>query len=109
MTGRRNKREAAEALSALGPEEVVLTHNEGVLVHAEGNFYEAPFLPRELKGRSGRGDTCIAAYLAKRLTDPPAESAIWAAAVTSLKLENEGPFRREISDVRELIKKKYQT
>jgi len=107
MTGRHNEREAAEALSALGPDEVVLTHNKGILVYADEVFYEAPFLPKELKGRSGRGDTCIAAYMAKRLTDPPAESTIWAAAVTSLKLENEGPFRKEISDVRELIKSKY--
>jgi sugar/nucleoside kinase (ribokinase family) len=107
MTGRRDKREAAEALASLSPDEIVLTHNAGLLVHAEGSFYEAPFLPRELKGRSGRGDTCIAAYLAKRLTAPPREATIWAAAVTSLKLENEGPFRREIYEVKELIKEKY--
>jgi len=108
MTGRRDKREAARALAALGPDEVVLTHDEGLLVHANSSFYEAPFLPRELRGRSGRGDTCIAAYLAKRQTAPPAEATIWAAAVTSLKLQSEGPFRREISEVRELIKRKYQ-
>jgi len=77
-------------------------------VFAENRFYEAPFLPTELRGRSGRGDTCISAYLAKRLTAPPAEAVIWAAAVTSLKLENEGPFRREICEVIELIKRKYQ-
>jgi sugar/nucleoside kinase (ribokinase family) len=108
ITGAREKQKAAKALAALGPSEVVLTNNEGVLVHANGNFYEAPFRPTELKGRSGRGDTCIAAYLTKRATAPPAEATIWAAALTSLKLENEGPFRREIREVRELIKSKYQ-
>jgi len=108
ITGTRDKRKAAQALAALGPSEVVLTNNEGVLVHADGHFYEAPFQPTELKGRSGRGDTCIAAYLTKRATAPPAEATIWAAAITSLKLENEGPFRREIQEVRDLIKNKYQ-
>lgn len=107
LTGKDDRREAAEALVALGPEEVVLTHNGGVLVHAEERFYEAPFMPKELRGRSGRGDTCIAAYLGKRLTAPPEEAAIWAAAVTSLKLESEGPFRRDVGEVRELINKKY--
>jgi len=107
LTGKDDKREAAEALVALGPEEVVLTHNGGVLVHAEERFYEAPFMPKEMRGRSGRGDTCIAAYLGRRLTAPPEEAAIWAAAVTSLKLESEGPFRRDIGEVSELISKKY--
>jgi len=107
LTGRIDRREVAEALVALGPEEVVLTHNGGVLVHAEKRFFEAPFMPKELRGRSGRGDTCIAAYLGKRLTAPPETAAIWAAAVTTLKLESEGPFRRDIGEVRELISKKY--
>lgn len=108
ITGTRDKRKAAQALAALGPSEVVLTNNAGVLVHADDHFYEAPFQPRELRGRSGRGDTCIAAYLTKRMTASPAEATIWAAAVTSLKLENEGPFRRDINEVRDLIKNKYQ-
>jgi len=107
LTGKNDRREATKALVALGPEEVVLTHNGGVLVHAEERFYEAPFTPKELRGRSGRGDTCIAAYLGKRLTAPPEEAAIWAAAVTSLKLESEGPFCRDIGEVSELISKKY--
>jgi len=108
LTGKDDRRDAAESLSALGPNEVVITRNDGVLVRADGKYYEAPFIPKELNGRSGRGDTCIAAYLAKRLTSTPAEATVWAAAVTSLKLENEGPFRRTISDVSELIKQKYQ-
>jgi sugar/nucleoside kinase (ribokinase family) len=108
ITGTRDKDEAAQALAAMGPDEVVLTNNEGVLVYANGHSYEAPFLPTELKGRSGRGDTCIAAYLSKRATALPSEATIWAAAITSLKLEDEGPFRREMREVRELIKSKYQ-
>jgi hypothetical protein len=36
------------------------------------------------------------------LTAPPADAVIWAAAVTSLKLEAEGPFRRDLAEVEAL-------
>jgi sugar/nucleoside kinase (ribokinase family) len=36
------------------------------------------------------------------LTAPPADAVRWAAAVTSLKLEAEGPFRREMAEVEAL-------
>lgn len=58
-------------------------------------------------GRSGRGDTCIAAYMARRLTTPPPQAIVWAAAITSLKMENEGPFQKSLSEVEELLKNKY--
>jgi sugar/nucleoside kinase (ribokinase family) len=107
LTGRSDLREAAEALAEFGPSEVVLTHREGVLAYAAGHFYAAPFHTREVKGRTGRGDTCIAAYLGKRLTASPAEATVWAAALTSLKMETVGPFSREISEVEELIRERY--
>jgi sugar/nucleoside kinase (ribokinase family) len=108
LTGRSGLREAAQALSEFGPCEVVLTHGEGVLVYADGHFHAAPFRTREMKGRTGRGDTCIAAYLGKRLTASPSEAILWAAALTSLKMEAEGPFSREIGEVEELIRERYQ-
>jgi sugar/nucleoside kinase (ribokinase family) len=103
LTGRSDLREAAKVLAEFGPNEVVLTHGKGVLVYADGRFYSAPFHTREMRGRTGRGDTCIAAYLGKRLTVSPAEATTWAAALTSLKMEAEGPFRRGIEEVEELI------
>ena len=109
LTGRSDLREAAQALAEFGPSEVVLTHRKGVLVYADGHFHAAPFRTREMRGRTGRGDTCTAAYLGKRLTASPAEATIWAAALTSLKMEAEGPFNKEIRDVEELIRKRYQS
>ena len=103
LTGTAEVRRAARALAGRGPSEVVLTHRDGVVVYAEGEFHEAGFFPAELVGRSGRGDTCIAAYVARRLTAPPAEATQWAAAVTSLKMEAEGPFRRGIEEVDRLL------
>lgn len=107
LTGQTDIRVAARTLAAMGPDEIVLTHRDGLLVYAEGEYHAAKFYPKRQVGRSGRGDTCIAAYVAKRLTASPAEATIWAAAVTSLKLEAEGPFRRQVDEVEDLIGREY--
>lgn len=107
LTGQADIRVAARTLADMGPSEIVLTHRGGLLVYANGQYHEARFYPRKLVGRSGRGDTCIAAYMAKRLSAPPAEATIWTAAVTSLKMEAEGPFRREIGEVEDTIRTRY--
>jgi sugar/nucleoside kinase (ribokinase family) len=107
LTGQADIHRAAEMLAALGPSEIVLTHRDGLLVLAEGRFHEAGFYPAELVGRSGRGDTCLASYTAKRLSASPAGATVWAAALTSLKVEAEGPFRRDIADVHDLVADKY--
>jgi sugar/nucleoside kinase (ribokinase family) len=105
LTGERDRYAAAERLAAFGPHEVLLTHSGGVLVYHDGVCDEAPFVPQEVRGRSGRGDTCTSAYLSRRLTASPAEAVAWAAAVTSLKLEAEGPFRREVAEVEALYRR----
>ncbi|MGB2783336.1 MAG: PfkB family carbohydrate kinase [Atribacterota bacterium] len=99
---------SAHKMHDLGPREVVITHRDGLLVYADGNFYEEKFLPKEIIGRSGRGDTCIASYTAKRLSASPQEATVWAAAVTSLKMEAEGPFQRTMEEVNNLIYNKYK-
>jgi hypothetical protein len=91
----------------MGPKEVVLTHKDGILVFANGIFHDAPWRAKTLIGRSGRGDTCIASYMAKRLTLPPEIAIVWSAATTSLKMEVEGPFLRGHRDVEDLIRKEY--
>jgi sugar/nucleoside kinase (ribokinase family) len=91
----------------MGPKEIVLTHKDGILVIANGVFHEAQWRAKSLIGRSGRGDTCIASYMTKRLTEPPEIAIVWSAATTSLKMEAEGPFLRSPKDVEELIRKEY--
>lgn len=103
LTGKGGFKEAARELSAYGPKEIVLTHAEGVLVYADGRYHEAPFRPRRLEGRTGRGDTCFATYLGRRLTSPPEEACRFAAALTSLKLERPGPFRGSVAEVEEFL------
>lgn len=107
LTGQSDIRVAARKLAAYGPREIVLTHRDGLLVLANGEYFEQPFRPVELRGRSGRGDTCVGSYLSSRLQMAPEQSTKWAAALTSLKLEAEGPIRRTRADVEELIRRQY--
>jgi sugar/nucleoside kinase (ribokinase family) len=107
LTGTADLREAARRLASLGPREIVLTHRDGLLVLADGRFHEAGFFPDELRGRSGRGDTCVGSYMARRLDAAPHDATVWAAAVTSLKMEAEGPIRRTRADVEALIARAY--
>jgi sugar/nucleoside kinase (ribokinase family) len=107
ITGEADRRKAARQIAEWGPREIVITARDGVLVYAEGEIFEAPFTPRSLVGRTGRGDTCIAAYLAARLQQSPSQAVRFAAAVTSLKLEQEGPFNRDGQAVREKLARDY--
>jgi sugar/nucleoside kinase (ribokinase family) len=108
LTGESDIHEAARRFAQLGAKEVLLTHKEGLLVFAENQFLEVGFYPRRLDGRSGRGDTCLGSYAACRLDKSPAEACIWAAAVTSLKMEDLGPFHRSIDEVESLIRERYR-
>ena len=107
LTGERDIFKAAQFYANLGPAEIVLTHKDGVLIYAHGEFHELGFYPARLDGRSGRGDTCIGTYVAMRLTKSPLEAGTWAAAVTSLKMENLGPFNRPIWEVEGFIHDHY--
>jgi sugar/nucleoside kinase (ribokinase family) len=107
LTGESDIHKAAHIFAQMGPKEIVLTHKDGLLVFAEGQFYEVGFYPQRLDGRSGRGDTCLGSYVASRLDKSPADACIWAAAVTSLKMEDLGPFNRSMGDVEMLIRERY--
>jgi sugar/nucleoside kinase (ribokinase family) len=107
LTGEKDIYKAAEIFTELGPHEIVLTHKDGILLLADGEFHQASFYSKQLDGRSGRGDTCIGAYMAMRTSLPPQEALIWAAAVTSLKMEKLGPFDCPKSAVVEFITDKY--
>ncbi len=107
LTGESDIFKAARIYAEMGPKEIVLTHKDGLLIYADGKFHEFGFYPTELIGRSGRGDTCLGTYTAMRLKKDPLESGIWAAAVTSMKMEGLGPFNRSIKEVEVFIQKNY--
>jgi sugar/nucleoside kinase (ribokinase family) len=107
LTGETDIYKAARFYAAMGPREIVLTHKDGLLIYANGKFHEMGFYPARLDGRSGRGDTCVGTYVARRLSMAPREAGIWAAAVTSLKMEDLGPFNRSIPEVEAFIEARY--
>jgi len=107
LTGLADRDRAARTLCAWGAREVVLTHNTEVLVCAEGHLHRAPFTPRNLSGRTGRGDTCFASYCFWRIRHSAAEACRFAAALTSLKMETPGPFAGGEQDVARVLRDRY--
>ncbi len=104
LTGETDLAAAARKLSAYGPREIVLTQSSGATVFNDGEIHTAPFTPRSLAGRTGRGDTCFMSYLGKRLSATPAEACRFAAAVTTLKQEKPGPWRGTPADVERVMR-----
>lgn len=107
LTGETDMFKAASIFAEMGPKEIVLTHKDGVLVLAHGEFFENRFFTSHLIGRSGRGDTCIGSYTAMRTQTSAKHAAAWAAAVTSMKMEKLGPFDRNFSEVEEFLSQHY--
>ncbi len=102
LTGLTDLTAAAHRLAEYGPHEIVITQTSGVTVYAEGQIHQAPFTPRSLAGRTGRGDTCFSTYLGKRLTGSAAAATRLAGAVTTLKQEQPGPWRGSLADAEAL-------
>lgn len=103
LTGLTDLAEAAFILAGYGPQEIVITQSSGVTVYASGQIYQAPFTPRSLAGRTGRGDTCFATYLGRRLTASAEEATRLAGAITTLKQEKPGPWRGRWSEVEAVL------
>jgi sugar/nucleoside kinase (ribokinase family) len=103
LTGQDDLVIAARRLAEFGPREVLVTESAGLTVFAEGKIYRAPFTPRSMDGRTGRGDTCLATYLGMRLSSPPEQATPLAAAITTLKLEQPGPWRGTLADAEALL------
>ncbi len=101
LTGESDRPTAARTLAAWGAKEVMLTHHTEVLVCVDDHIFAAPFTPRNLSGRTGRGDTCFASYCYWRQNHSPEEACRFAAAVTSRKMEQPGPFTGSLSDAME--------
>ncbi len=100
LTGLDDREKAARLLYSWGAQEVMLTHNTEVMVCHQGNIHTAPFTNVNNSGRTGRGDTTFAAYLAWRQDHDADESTRFAAALCSMKMESPGVFRGTLGDVR---------
>ena len=99
LTGSDDLEQAARIFEQWGCPETMITRSDGVLVRVAGTTYFEKFSNRNLSGRTGRGDTTFAAYLARRLDYGPGESLRFAAALGSLKMESPGPFSGTMEEV----------
>lgn len=93
LTGSGATGDQAAMLEAWGSRETVITSSQGVFARSDGKSAFAKFSNRVTRGRMGRGDTVMGAYLAYRLDHDVEESVEFATAVASIKLESPGPFR----------------
>ena len=107
MTGIKDRKKAAEMLFEWGAKEIMITHNKEVLIYNGKKHYTCSLKPRNLSGRTGRGDTCFSAYITERLDKRIEEALLFAAALVSLKMEKPGPFKGDRDKVEDYIKKYY--
>jgi sugar/nucleoside kinase (ribokinase family) len=99
LTGTDDLEAAAKRFEAWGCPEVLITRADGVLARVGGRTLFEPFTNRSVVGRTGRGDTTFAGYMAWRLAHEPAESLKFASALVSIKMEKPGPFSGSLEDV----------
>lgn len=100
ITGTADREKAAWTLARWGAREVMISHSSEVIICDGAKLYHAPFNPANLSGRTGRGDTVFASYMARRLKGCGIDEALhYAAALTSIKMERPGPFLGTVADV----------
>jgi len=99
ITGHSDLELAAAEIERWGCPEIVITESKGVLARADGKTFYEIFSNRSTAGRTGRGDTTFAGYLAWRMEHGPEESLRFAAALVSIKMETPGPFGGTLADV----------
>ena len=107
LTGLTDRYAAARLLHEWGAKEVMITHNTEVILYDGEALAACPLRPRSLIGRTGRGDTTFAGYLAMRLHHGIEESLRYAAALVSMKMETPGPFTGTREDVYTYMKEVY--
>jgi len=86
--------DALYKIATYGVKEILLTYKEGMIVYVtkDKEKYEWPFEKSSLEGRVGRGDTCIGAYVAARINNPPSKAGEIAAKITNEKMRTPGPW-----------------
>ena len=107
LTGLTDREDAARMMYDWGAKEIVITHNTEVIAYDGKQIYRAPLKPRNLTGRTGRGDTTFAGYITERQNCSIQEALTFSAALVSLKMETPGPFMGTRGDVLQYIKEFY--
>ena len=85
----------------------MITYNKEVLIYDGRKYYISRLKPRNISGRTSRGDTCFSADITERLNKDIEEALFFASALVSLKMEKPGPFKGTRDEVEDYIKKYY--
>jgi len=108
LTGYREVSKGAPILADWGVKEVVITNGSlGSTIYSDGIFYDIPaYKPEIIVDATGCGDTYMAGYLYQRVKGAGLQqSAEFAAAMASLKMESPGPFTGTKNEVFEILNK----
>lgn len=106
LTGIEDLKEGAKQLAEWGIKEVLLTlGSEGSIILVDGVFYDIPpYTPKAETDATGCGDTYTMGYVYQRVQGAsPLEAGKFASAISSIKLEESGPFRGTLEDINQKI------
>jgi len=106
LTGLTETRKAAECIRGWGAKEVMVSHNTEMVVCTSDGISSWPVVSRKIAGRTGRGDTIFAAYIAERRHSGPDDALRFATAAVSLKMEMPTPLiatRAEIQSYMDML------
>ena len=92
LTGSGDVKIGAKMIHDMGVPIVITTHQKGVSVYDGKEFYKADFGIWKLEGRTGRGDTCTAAFLVAMNKMSLKNATRFAADITSQKMQYSGPY-----------------
>jgi sugar/nucleoside kinase (ribokinase family) len=99
LTGTDDLERAVLECKDWGCPETLITKAEEVVARVNGITYYGKFSDQSVVGRTGRGDTTFATYLARRMDRDASEALKFAAALVSIKRETPGPFVGTLDEV----------
>ena len=108
ITGYSDYKKAAKQLADWGVKEVLLTLGSlGSIIYADNVYYKIPaYPPKEVVDATGCGDTYMTGYLYMRNQGASfQEAGCFAAAISTVKLQNHGPFSGTEDEVWDIMNK----
>lgn len=108
ITGYSDYKKAAKQLADWGVKEVLLTLGSlGSIIYADNVYYKIPaYPPKEVVDATGCGDTYMTGYLYMRNQGASfQEAGCFAAAISTAKLQNHGPFSGTEDEVWDIMNK----
>jgi len=95
LTNGKSPEEAVKQIADWGAKEIILTSKDGIMSYVEGKYYKEILSEKDIKGRTGRGDTAFVSFISSRLQGKCGyESTRTAREYTEEKLKIEGAVKK---------------